>query len=201
MEPPLQAVSGQKKTKNMGNLKKSDLIEAVFWLALAGIFFAVTYDFNQPIEIYKFGATGWPRTILLLMVLVALGNVFYTLRHGGKALKSRVGASEEPDQIEYRGLRDYLKTGFILLLPFAYAISLKPVGFYAGTPVFIALIMLAWGERRLGFILGSTVVIYALLILLFMVVLNAPLPQGNVSPFYDISAFMLKTKTQLDQLF
>ena len=68
-------------------------------------------------------------------------------------------------------------------------------------PVFIALIMLAWGERRLGFILGSTVVIYALLILLFMVVLNAPLPQGNVSPFYDISAFMLKTKTQLDQLF
>ena len=102
----------------MGNLKKSDLIEAVFWLALAGIFFAVTYDFNQPIEIYKFGATGWPRTILLLMALVALGNVFYTLRHGGKALKSRVGASEEPDQIEYRGLRDYLKTGFILLLPF-----------------------------------------------------------------------------------
>jgi hypothetical protein len=87
------------------------------------------------------------------------------------------------------------------LLPFAYAISLKPVGFYAGTPVFIALIMLAWGERRLGFILGSTVVIYTLLILLFMVVLNAPLPQGNVSPFYDISAFMLKTKTQLDQLF
>jgi len=67
--------------------------------------------------------------------------------------------------------------------------------------VFIALIMLAWGERRLGFILGSTVVIYTLLILLFMVVLNAPLPQGNVSPFYDISAFMLKTKTQLDQLF
>jgi hypothetical protein len=44
-------------------------------------------------------------------------------------------------------------------------------------------------------------VIYTLLILLFMVVLNAPLPQGNVSPFYDISAFMLKTKTQLDQLF
>ena len=67
--------------------------------------------------------------------------------------------------------------------------------------MFIALIMLAWGERRLGFILGSTVVIYTLLILLFMVVLNAPLPQGNVSPFYDISAFMLKTKTQLDQLF
>ena len=77
----------------MGNLKKSDLIEAVFWLALAGIFFAVTYDFNQPIEIYKFGATGWPRTILSLMVLLALGYFFYTLRTVGKALNSRVGAS------------------------------------------------------------------------------------------------------------
>jgi hypothetical protein len=185
----------------MGNLKKSDVIEAAFWLSLASIFFAFTYQFNQPIEIYKFGATGWPRAIILTMIVVTLGNVIYNIKHGAKPLKSRIGASDKSDAVEYHSLSDYIKTAVILLLPLIYALLLKPVGFYSGTPIFIALIMLAWGERRVGFIIGSTMVIYSLLILLFMVVLNAPLPQGNVSPFYDISAFMLKTKTQFDQLF
>ena len=67
-------------------------------------------------------------------------------------------------------------------------------------PFFIALIMVAWGERRVSFIIYNTLIIYGLLLLLFMVVLNAPLPQGNVSPFYDVSAFILRMKTQLDQL-
>ena len=99
-------------------------------------------------------------------------------------------------------IRDrYIKTGLILILPLLYGLSLKPVGFYSGTPIFIALIMIAWGERRVRFILTNTLLIYAILIGLFMVVLNAPLPQGNMSPFYDFSAFMLKTKTQLDQIF
>ena len=49
-------------------------------------------------------------------------------------------------------------------------------------------------------VLLVTLVIYTFLIILFMFLLNAPLPQGNVSPFYDFSAFMLKTKTQLQQL-
>jgi hypothetical protein len=49
--------------------------------------------------------------------------------------------------------------------------------------------------------LATTVVIYSLLIGLFMLVLNAPLPQGTVSPFYDFSAFMLRTSNQLQNLF
>jgi hypothetical protein len=31
-------------------------------------------------------------------------------------------------------------------------------------------------------------------------VLNAPLPQGNVSPFYDYSAFILRMNSQFQQL-
>jgi hypothetical protein len=34
-----------------------------------------------------------------------------------------------------------------------------------------------------------------------MVILNAPLPQGTVSPFYDFSAFMLRMNNQLQNLF
>ena len=187
--------------RKMGKLSRSDILEAFFWLLIAVIFFAVSFSFNQPIEIYKFGATGWPRVILFLMALVALGNFYHAYSKGSKAQEGRVGAKENDEPIEYTSTGQYFKTGMVLLLPLLYALSLKPVGFYSGTPIFIALIMIAWGERRVRFILTNTILIYAILIGLFMLVLNAPLPQGNMSPFYDISAFMLKTKTQLDQMF
>ena len=185
----------------MGKLSRPDIFEAVFWLLISLIFFIVSFSFNQPIEIYKFGATGWPRVILFLMALVCLGNFYYAYSKGSKAQEGRVGAKENDEPIEYTSIGQYFKTGMVLMLPLVYALSLKPVGFYSGTPIFIALIMIAWGERRVLFILINTILIYAILIVLFMLVLNAPLPQGNMSPFYDISAFMLKTKTQLDQMF
>ena len=60
----------------MGNLKNSHLIEGTIWLTIVLVFFAFTYDFNQPIEIYKFGATGWPRVILGILLLV-LGLIIF----------------------------------------------------------------------------------------------------------------------------
>ena len=185
----------------MGKLSRPDIFEAVFWLLISVIFFVVSFSFNHPIEIYQVGATGWPRVILFLMALVCLGNFYYAYSKGSKAQEGRVGAKENDEPIEYTSIGQYFKTGMVLMLPLVYALSLKPVGFYSGTPIFIALIMIAWGERRVRFILINTILIYAILIVLFMLVLNAPLPQGNMSPFYDISAFMLKTKTQLDQMF
>lgn len=189
-----------KKENAMGKHRTSDLIEAIFWLALAVIFFSVSFQFNQPIEIYKFGATGWPRVILFLTAVVAIGNFYQAYTKGAVAQKGRVGASEEAETVHYKSFSQYLQTAWLLILPLIYAMTLKPVGFYCGTPFFIALIMVAWGERRVSFIIYNTLIIYGLLLLLFMVVLNAPLPQGNVSPFYDVSAFILRMKTQLDQL-
>lgn len=189
-----------KKENAMGKHRTSDVIEAIFWLALAVIFFSVSFQFNQPIEIYKFGATGWPRVILFLTAVVAIGNFYQAYTKGAVAQKGRVGASEEAETVHYKSFSQYLQTAWLLILPLIYAVTLKPVGFYCGTPFFIALIMVAWGERRVSFIIYNTLIIYGLLLLLFMVVLNAPLPQGNVSPFYDVSAFILRMKTQLDQL-
>ena len=131
----------------MGKLSKSTIMEALFWIAIAGLFFSYTFTFNQPIEIYKFGATGWPRVILFLILLVAFGNLYYNFKHGSKAQQDRVGMGDDPDEVSYGSLKTYLKTGFILIIPFLYALSLKPVGFYCATPVFIALIMCAEGMK------------------------------------------------------
>ena len=42
-----------------------------------------------------------------------------------------------------------------------------------------------------------TLFIYCVFIGLFLMILNAPLPQGNVSPFYDFSAGVLKLNAKL----
>ena len=81
----------------MGKLSRPDIFEAVFWLLISVIFFVVSFSFNQPIEIYKFGATGWPRVILFLMALVCLGNFYYAYSKGSKAQEGRVGAKENDD--------------------------------------------------------------------------------------------------------
>ena len=185
----------------MGNLKNSHLIEGIIWLCGVVVFFVLTYDFNQPIEIYKFGATGWPRVILGILLFVTLGNLFHQYRFGSATQLGRVGIADEDEEDDNTPSKvAIVKIVAVLATPFLYAMSLKPVGFYFATPFFIISIILLFGERRARWILGITLFIYTLLLFLFMVVLNAPLPQGNVSPFYDYSDFVLRMSTQFQQL-
>jgi hypothetical protein len=189
------------KERPLGQLGKSHLVEAGIWSLIVAIFFGYTFEFNQPIEIYKFGATGWPRVIILLLLLVTLGNLFHQFRNGSAIQKGRVGIAETDEApTDYSNPATLAKIMAILFTPFLFAWLLKPVGMYSGAPFFIAAVIWLFGERRWQWILGITLLIYAILLGLFVVTLNAPLPQGNVSPFYDVSGFILKMNTQLQQL-
>lgn len=185
----------------MGKLNRSHMIEAIVWFLIVAIFFGYTFEFNQPIEIYNFGATGWPRVVIFLLLLAAAGNFYYQYRHGSAAQQGRVGVAEADDtEADYSNRYTLFNMLAILMTPFLFAWLLKPVGIYSAAPVFIALVIYLFGERRWKAILATTVVIYGIFIGLFVFVLNAPLPQGTVSPFYDISATVLKFSTQLQQL-
>lgn len=182
----------------MGQLTKSHLVESGVWGLIALVFFGYSFEFNQPIEIYKFGATGWPRVILILLLLVTAGNIYHQYKHGPAVQKGRVGIAEtEESSTDYSNPATLAKIVAVLFTPFIFAYLLKPVGMYSAAPVFIAMIIWLFGERRWKWILGITVLIYAILLGLFVVALNAPLPQGNMSPFYDYSGFILKMNTNL----
>ena len=185
----------------MGRLNRSHMIEAAVWLAIVVVFFAYSFEFNQPIEIYKFGATAWPRTVLILLLIATLGNIYYQYRFGSAAQQGRVGLAEADDDDVNFGDRAFLfKMLAILFVPFIFAILLKPVGIYASAPFFIAIIMWLFGERRWKAIVLMTLLIYLIFLGLFLVILNAPLPQGNTSPFYDYSAWILTMNTKLQGL-
>ncbi len=185
----------------MGRLNKSHLIEAAVWFSIVVIFFAYSFEFNQPIEIYKFGATGWPRVVVLLLLLATAGNLYYQFVHGSAVQPGRVGVADGNDSdADYSNPSTLIKMLAVLLTPFIFAWLLKPVGIYFGAPFFIAAIIWLFGERRWRSILITTVLIYFIFLLMFVVLLNAPLPQGNVSPFYDYSGWILKINTLIQEL-
>ncbi|WP_299143034.1 tripartite tricarboxylate transporter TctB family protein [uncultured Tateyamaria sp.] len=184
----------------MGRLKRAHIIEAAIWLTIAAVFFGYSFEFNQPIEIYKFGATAWPRVVVAVLVIATLGNLYYSYRYGSSAQQGRIGVTNQEDETDFSDPSTLIKMIAVLFTPFIFAWLLKPVGIYFSAPFFIAAIMWLFGERRIKAILIMTAVIYVIFLGLFLVVLNAPLPQGNTSPFYDYSAWILKMNTQLQNL-
>ena len=185
----------------MGRLNRSHLIEGFVFLLIVAVFYAYSFEFNQVIEIYIFGATAWPRVVIGLLLIATMGNLYHQYKNGSAAqsgLVGMVGADENPTDFGNRST--LLRMIAVLLTPFIFAWLLKPVGIYFSAPFFIAIIMLLFGERRWKSILIVTSVIYVIFLGLFLVVLNAPLPQGNMSPFYDFSAWILKMNTQLQDL-
>lgn len=182
----------------MGRLTRTHLTEAVIFLLIVALFYGYTFEFNQPIEIYRFGATAWPRVVIGLLLITTLGNIWFQYKHGS-ASQSTIGQKEDdaPDFSEPGSLPRMIA---VLLTPLIFAWLLKPVGIYFGAPFFIAAIIWLFGERRWKPILLMTILIYIVFIGLFLVVLNAPLPQGNTSPFYDFSAWVLTMNAKLQGL-
>ena len=79
----------------MGNLQKTHIIEAASWIVIIAILYAFSFEFDKEIEIYRFGASGWPRSILALFCLVVVGNIWYQYNHGSKIQAGRVGISDD----------------------------------------------------------------------------------------------------------
>lgn len=181
----------------MGSLTRAHWFEAGVFLAIVAIFYVFSFEFNQPIEIYRYGATAWPRVIIGTLLLATIGNIWFQYKHGS-ASQVTIGQSE--DETDLSDPKMIIRMAAVLLTPLVFAWLLKPVGIYASAPFFIAAIMWLFGERRWKAILIMTAVIYVLFIGLFLVILNAPLPQGNVSPFYDFSAWILTMNAKLQGL-
>ncbi len=110
----------------MGQLRIGHLVEAGIWLLLCLVLFIYSFDFNQGIEIYKFGATAWPRAIILLMAIAALGQLFHHWKRGDEASSQIIsgatdeGSGEATEDARYSDFNWYLSTFGLLLIPFAY---------------------------------------------------------------------------------
>jgi len=110
----------------MGKLRTGHLVEAGLWLGLCLFLYIYSFEFEKDIEIYKFGATAWPRAIILLMTIAALGQLFHHWKRGDEVSSEIIDAATHDDAEEaahdahHEDIKWYASTFGLLLIPFAY---------------------------------------------------------------------------------
>lgn len=173
----------------MSRIPLRTMVEAGLWIAFAIVAYIFTYDFDRNIETYRFNATGWPRTVLVLLAVAALAHVFQVYRDSLASQADDRGAADEA--VDERPGRSAWRLAAMLGLPVVYAFLLEPFGFFVTTPVFIFLFLLLAEERRWRYLIGLSLGLHVVLIFIFGKLLYLSLPTGNVHPFYDISNWIL----------
>ena len=156
------------------------------------VFFGLSFEFNQPIEIYIFGATAWPRAIIGLLLVATLGTFGFNISMG--RLPSALVQMKK--KLDFSAPGTMPRMVAVLLTPFLFAWLLKPIGIYSSAPFFIAAIIWLFGEKALE---SDPSHDWNNICRIYRVVpydLNAPLPQGN-SSFYDFSAWILTMNAKL----
>ncbi len=110
----------------MGKLRTGHLVEAGFWLGLCLVLYIYSFEFDKNIEIYKFGATAWPRVIILLIAIAAIGQLVHHWYKGDEASSEMIsaavddGAEEAAHEAHHDALKWYLSTFALLTIPFIY---------------------------------------------------------------------------------
>ncbi len=110
----------------MNNSRISYYVEAALWLGLVGFLYFHSFDFNREIEIYKYGAAAWPRAILILMAIAAIGQLIYNITRANRVEAGMMasamddGSEENARDSGNTGLRWYLHTALLVALPFVY---------------------------------------------------------------------------------
>jgi hypothetical protein len=174
----------------MGRIRAA-VIEGGIWLLFAGAAFALTFQFDEPLSQYRYGAAGWPRVIIIGIALFGgIQAIWRCLAAQGR--EHYMGEVEEgPSPSEATGTKVHLKRWATFGMPIVYLFLMPRAGFYAITPFFLAGYMLLLGERRIRILVGTTLLIFALTILIFTTLLFVPLPVGNWPGFYEFNAFFV----------
>ena len=160
------------------------IVEWAVWIALALIAFNITYVFDKPIEGYRYGATGWPRVVLIAIMVGATFQLLFQY----------LGWEEDSEEEEASGksarenrLSHFLGMLAVFAVPFIYLWLLPRTGFYLTTPFFIVAYMAVLNVRSWKPFVFVTATVYGLLLLIFTRLFYVSLPVGSWQPFYDIN--------------
>ncbi|MEQ8193596.1 MAG: tripartite tricarboxylate transporter TctB family protein [Rhodospirillales bacterium] len=172
----------------MRKLAPGQWIEFSFWFVFTGAAFALTFDFDRKVEMYRYGAAGWPRIVIAIIFLAALGQLWQSLFQKEEQ-ESQVGT---PAVSEERHDPIGLQMWFIMLTPVIYAFFIEELGYYFLTPFFLFAYLYLTGERRLKWLIIVPLGIFIVLTILFTKFLYVGLPTGNLPGFYDFGSWIVQ---------
>ncbi len=165
--------------------------EVGVWLAIGLTAYVMTFEFDDPIQGYRLGATAWPRAIIFGILGVAILQLLLALRKAGAAKKTGL---QEADQAQPRAGegKQFLKVVLAFSMPLFYLLLMPRTGFYLTTPAFLMAYLFLLGERRWIRLIQVTAIIYAIMIIVFTTVFFVPLPVGYWPIFYDVNNWLLQ---------
>jgi hypothetical protein len=186
-------------------------LEWGFWIALAGVSYWLTFDLDEPLDIYRFGASGWPRFLLVCIVVGASVQAIFGLldrrpeprqptldRQGanrkvlaGGAVDSAGAAPVDGEAAVPERLRFSPLLFGIFLLPLIYLVLLPRTGFFVTTPVFVAAFLWVLQVRSVRLLVSVTAIAYGLVLLIFVRLFYVALPVGNWPVFYDVNNWIV----------
>jgi hypothetical protein len=166
----------------MGKLTAGQWTEVVIWLVIAVTAYYFTFEFDRNIEFYKFGASGWPRVIIVMIFLGAIGQFVQDL------VKAKTNPVYDPgyfSKFSEHGSAFFIRMGLTLALPLVYAALLQGMGYYFLTPFFLAAYLYLTGVRRVKMLILVPLSIYAVITFIFTRILYVGLPIGYWRGFYE----------------
>ncbi len=167
---------------DLGKLTAGQWFEVGVWLAVAGLAYGFSFQFDREIEMYQFGASGWPRAIIFLIALGAVGQFVQDL------IQSKNEALYDPgyfSQFSEHGHRFFIRMGLTLALPMVYSVLLQGMGYYFLTPFFLSAYLYLTGEHRISRLIIVPGVIFGVITIIFTRFAYVGLPVGYWPGFYD----------------
>ena len=169
-------------------------LEWIFWCALVLVLWSQTDAFSESIAEYAFGAAGWPRAILIGLLLGAtgqwaLGILGHRLGRGGAASQSTQGEGGLGGKAERSVGR--LQQIAIFAFPMLYLWLMHRIGFFVATPLFILGYLMVLEVRNWRHLAGVTVAVYGTVLLVFVRFFYVALPVGAWQAFYDINNWII----------
>ncbi len=174
-----------------GNEKLSIFLEWLTWLVLALVAYNITYEFDKPLEGYRYGATGWVRFVLISIVFGA------TLQAIFKHFRWEEVEADEEDQADTleteSSWRRRIRSISIFVVPLIYLWLVPRTGFYLTTPFFIAIYMVVLHVKGWKPFIIVPSIVYGLILLIFTRLFYVALPVGSWQAFYDINNAIIVT--------
>ncbi len=164
-------------------------IEWGVWVGLALIAYNITFVFDKPIESYRYGATGWPRFVLIAIAVGATAQLIFRCMNWEHAASEDEASTEGASALWPPNFRMLA----IFILPMLYLWLLPRTGFYLTTPFFIVTYMIVLGVYSWKPLVSVTAIVYGLILLIFTRLFYVALPVGNWQPFYDINNAIIVT--------
>ena len=173
----------------MRRLSAGQWFELGFWMVFAAVAYGFSFEFDREIEMFRFGASGWPRVIIVLILIAVAGQLLQDLQRGNADPLVDKGIVRPDPNLTKAG--SIAALALTLALPILYASLLEYTGYYFTTPLFLAAYLYVTGERRVKWLVVVPLVIYVVLTILFTRILYVGLPVGYWPGFYDFSNWLI----------